>query len=67
MRSTARETESSARCVRTRTPSCSRDQGDVQTGRDPLLAEGFEQERLAGAGGAGDDKVLPAVHPLQGA
>jgi hypothetical protein len=41
--------------------------GHVQPGFDGLLAKGFEQERLAGAGGAAADEVLPAVDPFQGA
>ena len=41
--------------------------GDVQPGLDRLLTEGFQQERLAGAGGSAHDQVLPPVHPFQGA
>jgi hypothetical protein len=32
-----------------------------------LLAEGSEEERLAGPGGPADDQVLPPVYPFQGA
>ena len=31
-----------------------------------LLAEGFEEERLPGAGGPADHQVLPPVDPFEG-
>jgi hypothetical protein len=40
--------------------------GDVHPGFDGLLADGFEEERLAGPGRrAADDQVLPAADPFQ--
>jgi hypothetical protein len=41
--------------------------GAVAAGFDRGVAEGFEEERLAGAGRAADDQVLPAADPFQGA
>lgn len=41
--------------------------GHPPSGLHDELAEGFEQERLAGAGGGADHQVLAAVHPFQGA
>ena len=68
IRAIALVTVSSARWRRTRTPRSSRvNQATLQPGVDGVLAEGFEQERLAGPGRAADDQVLPAVDPFQGA
>ncbi len=67
IRATARVTVSSVRWARTRTPRCSEGEpGDPASGLDHGLAEGFEEERLPGPGGAADDQVLPAVDPFQG-
>ena len=60
-------TESSARCRRTRAPSCSRvNQATFLPGFDGGLAEGLEHERLAGAGRPADDEVLVPADPFQG-
>ena len=40
--------------------------GDVESGFDFLLTEGFEQERFPGAGWSAHDQVLPAPDPFQG-
>jgi hypothetical protein len=41
--------------------------GDVAAGLDGGLAEGLQQEGLAGAGGAADHQVLVPADPFQGA
>jgi len=40
--------------------------GHAQSLLDGVLAEGLEQERLAGPGRPADHEVLAAVHPFQG-
>jgi hypothetical protein len=64
-RHSALVTVSSAQCRRTNTPRSSRaEPGDLEPGLDSLLAEGFEQERLAGPGRSADHEVLPPADPL---
>ncbi len=67
MRPMALVTVSAARCRHQRTELFEAKPRHVQPGFDGLLAEGLEQERLAGSRRPADHQVLPAVDPFQGA